>query len=133
MFTLSMQFATLEDLQDAAMKLSEQQAPAQKAVSKAVEKKAEVTKATTAGAAPKAAASLKGAKAKKYNLAQLKEHILTLVDGSEGEAIKAYVRTFGVAKFSDLTDENIQEAYAGAEAYFAGVEDAEDSEDDMMD
>jgi len=139
MFELKINFATIEALQDAVAKLNSDGAQhnlpladaAPKAPTKAAVKKAATAEATTeALAAPKKPAAVKG-KATKYTLAQLKEHVATLVDPSEGEKIKGFARSFGVAKYSDLSESQIQEAYAGAAAYFAEGE-AEETEEDPM-
>lgn len=137
MFQLTVNYPTVEALQNAVLLLSGEgsvagadEQPAKP--TKAAAKKAETAAATTAGlAAPgKPAAAGKG-KAKAVSVEELKAHILTFVEPTDGEAIKAFVRTFGVVKISDLTEAQRKQAYDAAAEHF-GAGEAGAGEDDPM-
>lgn len=138
MFQLNLQFSTIEALQDAVLKLSGENAAAgtddaPKKTTKAAAKKAETAAATTAGlSAPAAPAPVKGKAAKAVSVDDLKAHILTFVEPTEGDKIKEFVRTFGVVKISDLTEAQRKQAYDAAAEHFGGAA-AEGGEDDPMD
>jgi hypothetical protein len=78
--------------------------------------------------APKATG--KGKKKAVPTVEELKAHILAHAGNGadQPEKVKEYVRSFGVAKISDLTEAQRQEAFDGAEAHFA----AEEGEEDPM-
>lgn len=133
MFQLNLQFSTIEALQDAVLKLSGEGSIAggdeAKKPTKAAAKKAETAAATTAGLdAPKAPAAVKGKAAKAVSVDELKAHILTFVDASEGDKIKEFVRTFGVVKISDLSEAQRKQAFDAAEEHFGAAA----GEDDPM-
>lgn len=142
MFQLTINFATVEGLQDAVLKLSgdagQPQLPltAPAKTTKAAEKKAAQTAATAEGvAAPAAPAAVKGkAKAKKVTLDELKAKVAEYVDpAKDGDKIKAFARSRGVAKYGDLSEDAIQEAYAAVDEYFTSGEGAEgEAEEDPM-
>lgn len=158
MFQLKLEFPTLESLQDAVQRLTGNDnqyslplsvvqcggvastaTPTPKATTKAAEKKAAVASATNEGMeAPKVPAAVKkaGRPAKttttNYTLQQLKDYVLTFVDASEGDKIKEFARSRGVSKYSDLSESQIQEAYAAAETFFSGS-DVVTVEEDVMD
>ncbi len=152
MFQLTANFSTIEGLQDAVLKLSGAGSDQLSlpigtskvvAPTKAAEKKAAAAVATTAPlAAPATPAAVKGkapakakAKATSYSIDELKAHVLEFVDASNGEAIKAFARSRGVAKYGDMSEEQIQEAYAAVEEYFTTGEGAPEdaAEPDPMD
>lgn len=143
MFQLKIDFATLEGLQDAVLKLSgdasQPQLPLAPKATKAADKKAAGTAATNEGvAAPAAPAAVKGkvaAKAKKVTLDDLKAKVAEYVDpAKDGDKIKAFARSRGVAKYGDLSEDAIQEAYAAVDEYFTTGEGAEaEAEADPMD
>jgi hypothetical protein len=89
--------------------------------------------AATENAFEEAAKPAKGKKAAKKaapTVDELKDHIIGLAGDSADQPvkIKEYVKSFGVIKISDMTEAQRQEAFDGAEAYFAA-----DSEEDPMD
>lgn len=140
MFELKISYPTIEELQSAVAKLNSDGsqlnlplAAEAKAPTKAAAKKAATATATVEELpAPKKPAGVKGKT--KYTLDQLKAHVATLVDPSEGEKIKGFAKSYGVAKYSDLSEAQIQQAYADAETYFASAEgEAEEAEADPMD
>jgi hypothetical protein len=66
---------------------------------------------------------------------ELKAHILEHAGSGPDQPVlvKEYVRSFGVAKISDLTEVQRQEAFDGAAEYFGGATEAEtEGEDDPM-
>lgn len=77
--------------------------------------------------AAKPAKAGKKAKAKVPSVDELKAHILELAgDGADQPTkVKEYVRSFGVAKISDMTEAQRAEAFNGAEEYFAAEEEAD--------
>lgn len=141
MIELKLTFPTIDDALEAVQKLSgvttssvsiDDDAPVKpkKATPKA---KAEAATKEAFDDAPKA--GKKGGKKKSApSVDELKAHILEHApDGpDQPEAIKEFVRSFGVSKISDLTEAQRQEAFDTAEEYFAG-EDAEgELEEDPM-
>lgn len=82
----------------------------------------------------KPAKGKKAAAKKVPSLDELKAHILEHAgDGEDQPArVKEYVRSFGVAKISDLTEAQRQEAFDGAEEYFAAQRGDEEGEEDPM-
>lgn len=133
MFELKIQYSTIDQLQDAVLKLggdvNQMSLPLDETVeekpkkkTKAAAKKEKTKAATKAGLkSPKKPAAV----AEGVSLEALKEHILSLIDPSEGGKIKEYVGTFGVTKISDLSDDQRQEAFDGAEEFFQGDDEAD--------
>lgn len=98
--------------------------------------KAKADAATKDGFAdePKKPAGKKAAAKKAPSIDELKAHILEHAgDGEDQPArVKEYVRSFGVTKISDLTEAQRQEAFDGAEEYFAAQGGDEEGEEDPM-
>lgn len=140
MIELKLTFPTIDDALEAVQKLSgvttssvsiDDDAPAKpkKATPKA---KADAATKEAFDDAPKA--GKKGGKKKSApSVDELKAHILEHApDGpDQPEAIKEFVRSFGVSKISDLTEAQRQEAFDTAEEYFAGDDEGEEEEDPM--
>jgi hypothetical protein len=90
---------------------------------------AKAAAATTAAFTEEKPTKGKGKKGKSApSIDELKAHILSHAGegADQPEKIKEYVRTFGVIKISDMTEAQRQEAFDGAEAYFAEEEEEED-------
>lgn len=139
MYTLTINIATADELQEVVNLLNgvpgvEVEQPA--APVKATTNKAKGAAATAAAfkEPPAKAPAVKGKKA--LTVDDVKGHILDHAgDGPESSAnVKEYVKTFGVAKLSDMDQPTLNKAHAGAEAYFAALGgDGEDGgEDDPM-
>lgn len=81
-------------------------------------------KAATEAAFTEKAPVTAGKKTKVPTVEELKQHILEHAGDAPdaNEKVKAYVRTFGVAKLSDMDDATRAKALKGAEAHFASLE-----------
>lgn len=138
MIEVKLTFATIDDALEAVQKLAgittegvsiDDEAPKTKKATPAQKAAA----ATNDGFDEPAAATKgkgKKAKAKVPSVDELKAAILAFAgDGADQpNKVKEYVRSFGVAKISDMTEAQRAEAFDGAEAYFA-----EEGEEDPMD
>lgn len=138
MITLTITFPTVDDALEAVTKLAgvttanvsieddEPKAP-KKSTPKA---KAEAATREAFTEEPKVAKG-KGKKKSAPSIDELKAHILAHAPEGDPDAVKEFVRSFGVTKISDMTEAQRQEAFDGAEEYFSG-DDADGGEEDPM-
>lgn len=141
MIQLTIAFATIDEAHEALGKLNGVSTAAVSiddtaAAPKKQTPKAKADAATKDGFAdePKKPAGKKAAAKKAPSIDELKAHILEHAgDGADQPAkVKEYVRSFGVTKISDLTEAQRQEAFDGAEEYFAAQGGDEEGEEDPM-
>lgn len=74
----------------------------------------------------------KGGKKKAISVEELKEKIVAVSGDDEGQPqrVKDYIKSFGVQKISEMTDEQRQKAFDDADDYFGEAE--EEEEEDPM-
>lgn len=136
MIEVKLTFPTIDDALEAIGKLAgvttssvsiDDEAPAKAKKATPAQKAAKATVDEFEEAPAKAAKAGKKAKKAAPSVDELKAHILELAgDGADQPTkVKEYVRSFGVAKISDMTEAQRIEAFNGAEEYF-GAEDEED-------
>ncbi len=138
MIEVKLNFATIDDALEAIGKLagittagvSIDDAPAKKKATPAQKNAAATNDGFDEPAAKAPAKGKKAAKKAVPSVDELKAHIMEHAgEGPEQPAaIKEYVRSFGVAKISDMTEAQRQDAFDGAEEYFGA-----ETEEDPMD